>query len=141
VKTRRTVLVALVAACGAASLSALDAPPASPAPAPRILVEPATFDFGTVLAGRTVDKEFVIRNFGAAELTLASVTTTCGCTVANGYAKSIKPGASTPLRVSLAVGDRPGRIQKSVLVKSNDPAKPSLEIKVEATVQARAAGR
>jgi hypothetical protein len=61
--------------------------------------------------------------------------------VAEGYAKSIKPGASTPLRVSLAVGDRPGRIQKAVLVKSNDPAKPNLEIKVEATVQARAAGR
>lgn len=139
-KTLRSILVALLAASGAASVAALDAP-ATPAPAPRITVEPAAFDFGTVLAGRTVDKEFVIRNFGSAELTLSSVTTTCGCTVAEGYAKSIKPGASTPLRVSLAVGDRPGRVQKAVLVKSNDPAKPNLEIKVEATVQARAAGR
>jgi hypothetical protein len=41
--------------------------------------------------------------------------------------------------VSLKVGDRPGRLQKSVLVKSNDPGKPTLEIKVEANVQPRPA--
>jgi hypothetical protein len=131
---------ALALAALATTASAFDAPAASPAPAsPRIGIEPAAFDFGNVLAGGTVDKEFVIRNFGAADLTLASVTTTCGCTVAEGYAKTIRPGASTPLRVSLSVGGRPGRLQKSVLVKSNDPAKPNLEIKVEANVQARPA--
>jgi hypothetical protein len=124
----------------AVSADALDAPTA-PTPAPRIAVEPAQFDFGTVLVGRIVDKEFVIRNIGAAELTLTSVTPTCGCTVVDGYAKSIKPGGSTPLRVRLTASERPGRMQKAVLVKSNDPAKPNLEIKIEANVQARAAGR
>jgi len=140
VKGLRTLLPLAVLAALAVSAAALDAPPA-PAAAPRITAEPAAFDFGTVLAGRSVDKEFVIRNLGSAELTLSSVTPTCGCTVVDGYAKSIKPGGSTAMRVRLTASERPGRMQKAVLVKSNDPARPNLEIKIEANVQARAAGR
>ena len=131
----RAALLALLVPLPVAA-SALDAP-ASPTPAPsapRIRVEPASFDFGTVRAGKSVDKEFVVRNFGSADLVLGSVVTSCDCTVVDDYATTIEPGGSTPLRVRLAVGRVPGKVERSVVVKSNDPARPSLEIKVAATV-------
>ncbi len=114
--------------------SAADTP--APAPAPRIAVEPAGFDFGAVRADRTVDKEFVIRNFGDAPLVISSVTTSCGCTVAKGWSPTVAAGSTTPLRVSLSVGRTPGPQIKSVVVKSNDPARRTLEIKLQATVVA-----
>ena len=55
-----------------------DKPPA----APRIRVEPEAFDFGKALPGKTLRKEFTLRNFGDAELVIEGVTTTCGCTAA-----------------------------------------------------------
>jgi hypothetical protein len=101
------------------------------------MVEPASFAFGNVLPSRVVAKEFMIRNVGSAVLQIESVTTSCDCAVAEGYARSIRPGASTPLRVSVTLPGAAGRTVKSVLIKSNDPARPALEVKIEATVVAR----
>jgi hypothetical protein len=56
--------------------------------------------------------------------------------VASGFAEVIKPGGSTPLRVSLQTRDARGRITKKVLVRSNDPARSLLEIAVSAEVTA-----
>ena len=81
-------------------------------------------------------KEFLIRNFGDADLVLDSVTTSCGCTVAEGYSKVVKPGASTHLQVSLQTRTSVGKIQKSVLIKSNDATKGLYELKLEAIVAA-----
>jgi len=113
--------------------------PALPANAPRIVVEPASFDFGTVRPAGEVQKEFLIRNHGRAELVIASISTTCGCTAALSESKTVKPGGSTALRVTLTVPPEPGKIRKSVLIKSNDPARPSLEVKIVATVGGRPA--
>ncbi|MCI0574119.1 MAG: DUF1573 domain-containing protein [Myxococcaceae bacterium] len=126
-----------VSAAGAVGAEApLTAAPASPAAAvaPRIAVEPTVFDFGRVLQHKTVQKEFTIRNHGGAELVIERVSTTCGCTAALPASKVVKPGGSTPLRVSLETRGASGKLTRSVLVRSNDPARPSLELKVEATV-------
>jgi hypothetical protein len=114
-------------------------PVATAAPAnaavPRIAVEPPTFDFGKAQQEKTLEKEFRIRNLGAADLVIEEVVTTCGCTVAEGYAKVVKPGASTPLRVKLQTRNSSGKLARSVLVKSNDPSGRPVEIKVEALVE------
>jgi uncharacterized protein DUF1573 len=111
------------------------ATPGSEAKSPRITVEPASFDFGRTLQNKTLVKEFVIKNFGDADLVIENVSTTCGCTVAEGYAKLIKPGGTTPLRVSLETRSSNGKMERKVLVRSNDPATGLLEVKVEATVE------
>ena len=49
---------------------------------PASRVEPESFDFGKALPGKTLGKEFTIRNFGDAELVIDGVSTTCGCTAA-----------------------------------------------------------
>jgi hypothetical protein len=48
----------------------------------------------------------------------------------------VKPGASTHLNVSLQTRTSTGKLQKSVLIKSNDPTKALYELKLEATVAA-----
>ena len=133
----RAGVLALLALAVAARAGA-DAP-ALPANAPRIVVEPASFDFGTVRPAGEVQKEFLIRNHGRAELVIASISTTCGCTAALSESKTVKPGGSTALRVTLTAPPEPGKIRKSVLIKSNDPARPSLEVKIVATVEGRPA--
>ena len=128
--TSLAVLAALVAAPLGAG-QGKDAPHAGGA---RISVEPAAFDFGKALPGKTLEKEFSIRNFGNEDHVIESVSTTCGCTVADGYGKAIKPGASTSMRVRLETRSYSGRVERSVLIKTNDPVRGRVEIRVGATV-------
>lgn len=102
---------------------------------PRIRVEPSSFDFGRAAQNKTLRKEFSIRNFGNQDLVIESVSTTCGCTAALMDNKVVKPGGTTPLRVSLETRAYRGRVVRSVMVKSNDPQTGLLELKVEATVE------
>ena len=132
----------LGAALAAALLSAAPAqkPAAAPTPAvPLIRVEPKAFDFGHALPGRTLRKEFTLRNAGAAELVIQGVSTTCGCTAAIAGETRLKPGRSTPLSVSLQTRDYRGRVERRVLVRSNDPKTPLVELTVSATVEPPAA--
>ena len=52
--------------------------------------------------------------------------------------KTLKPGASAPLRVSLETRRYSGAVERTVLIRSNDPERGRLEIKVRANVQAAA---
>ncbi len=122
-----------VAAVAAALLFA-SAAGAGDAPAPRIRVEPEGFDFGNVLPDKTLRKEFTIRNFGNAPLELESVSTTCGCTAALAGTKRVEPGGSTPLRVTFQTRRFSGKVERRVLVRSNDPKTPLVEVKLGATV-------
>jgi hypothetical protein len=138
------MMAALLVVAGAIAARADDTRPEGAKPAearpaaggPRIAVEPPSFDFGKALQNKTLQKEFSIRNLGDADLVLDSVTTSCGCTVADGYSKVVKPGASTHMQVTLQTRASSGKLQKSVLIKSNDPAKGLYELKLEATVSA-----
>jgi hypothetical protein len=117
-----------------ASASAAETPPPK---GPRISVEPLAFNFGDVLPSKTVDKEFIVKNFGSEDLTIAQIVPSCGCTVVDpNFQRVVKPGASTTFRLRLRTPGTAGHVVKSVVVKSNDPSKPSLEVKLEATVVA-----
>jgi len=126
----------VLAALLAASLVAQDKDAKSAAAGPRIRVEPQSFDFGKAAQNKTLRKEFSIRNFGNADLVIESVSTTCGCTAALLDSKVVKPGGTTPLRVSLETRAYKGRVERSVMVRSNDPETNLVEVKVEATVEA-----
>jgi hypothetical protein len=103
--------------------------------APRIRIEPESFDFGKALPGKTLRKEFTIRNFGDRDLVLDGVSTTCGCTAALPKETKVRPGGSTPLGVTLETRTYSGRIERRVLVRSNDPENPRVEIRVSVTVE------
>jgi hypothetical protein len=132
---RTTALLAGLLLAGALARSADET-----AARPRISVEPQSFDFGRALPGKTLEKQFSLRNFGEADLVVERITTTCGCTAAllDDAHKVLKPGQSAQLRVRLETRDYSGKLVRSVLVRSNDPERSVLEVKVEATVTAPA---
>lgn len=111
-----------------------------PVVGPRIFVEPPSFSFGKSFQNKTLTKEFSLRNYGTEALVVESVSTSCGCTVADLKTKTLKPGESTPLRVSLETRTTTGLLARSVLIKSNDPTRGILEVKVEVTVSPQSRG-
>jgi hypothetical protein len=108
---------------------------------PRIVVEPQGFDFGSVLPGKTLQKEVAVRNHGDADLVIAKVDTTCSCTVVGSYARRIPPGSGTALRVELTTPYTPGPAAQAVRIHSNDPEQPQVHVDVTATVVAPAKTR
>ena len=122
-------LLALIASAGAWASSA--------ATGPRIGIDPTTFAFGKVLQNKTLHKDFVIRNLGTEDLKIGRISTTCGCTAALAESDVVKPGSSTTLGVDLQTRTYSGRVERSVIVESNDPTKPRLELVVSATVVAQ----
>jgi hypothetical protein len=104
----------------------------------RLRVEPQAFDFGRSLPGRTLRKEFTLRNLGDRELVIEGVSTTCGCTAAIAGEKTLAPGRSTPLTVTLQTRDYRGKVERKVLLRSNDAKTPLTEITVSTTVEAPA---
>ena len=126
--------LALAAVLAAGSLTALPAASAPTAAGPRISVEPEAFDFGKVLQNKVLHKDFVIRNIGTEDLVIDRVSTTCGCTVAEGYAKLVKPGQSTTMDVQLQTRTYNGRVERKILIRSNDATRDPLELKVQVTV-------
>ena len=103
---------------------------------PRISVEPASFDFGKAVQNKTLSKEFSIKNYGTEDLVIENVSTTCGCTAALLDSKVVKPGGTTPLRVTLETRTYSGKVERKILIRSNDLATNVLELKVEAMVGA-----
>lgn len=103
---------------------------------PRISVEPSGFDFGKAVQNKTLSKEFSIKNYGSEDLVIENVSTTCGCTAALLDSKVVKPGGTAPLRVTLETRSYSGKVERKVLIRSNDPATSLLELKVEAMVSA-----
>jgi len=133
VKLRALVTLALaVAVVAPPSIAAA----AEQAKGPRITAEPLVFDFGRALQKKTLHKDFIIKNFGTDDLEIERVSTTCGCTAALIDNKIVKPGQKAVLRVSLDTRTAAGRIERKILVQSNDPVKNPLELKVQATVVA-----
>jgi len=132
----RSRVLALLVLSLLPAASRADAPAASPSPAaPRIAVEPPAFDFGTIKPGGVVQREFVLRNIGRADLVIEEIVSSCNCTaILEETPQTLRPGARTPMRVRLTAPAEAGRLQKSVLIKSNDPAQRTLEVKIEALV-------
>jgi Protein of unknown function (DUF1573) len=109
---------------------------ADPPKGPRISAEPLVFDFGKVLSQKTLHKDFVIRNVGTEDLDIERVSTTCGCTVAEEPPKVVKPGQSAILKIKFETRTYSGRVERKILVQSNDPVKNPLELRIQATVVA-----
>ena len=105
--------------------------------APRIAVEPDQFDFGAVRQHSRVSKPFRIRNFGSRPLSIERISASCGCSAWQLEEGEIAPGQSTELRVSLDTRDDVGRVERTVLIESNDPERPKLLIRLYATVVER----
>ena len=108
--------------------------PAKSATAPKIEISPETKDAGTVAKGAVVDATFVVKNNGGSDLIISDARPSCGCTVAS-YDKVIKPGQEGKIQSSVDTKSFSGPISKSVLIVSNDPDRPQMNLFIKAMVK------
>lgn len=107
---------------------------AKPVAAPKIDVVPETKDVGTVPKGQVIDATFVIKNAGGSDLIITDARPGCGCTVAS-FDKVVKPGEEGKIVSHVDTKTFSGPIAKSILVVSNDPDRPQLNLFVKAIVK------
>lgn len=104
------------------------------AAAPKIEISPETKDAGTVAKGQMVEATFVVKNSGGSDLIISDARPSCGCTVAS-FDKIIKPGQEGKIHSSVDTKSFSGPISKSVLVVSNDPDRPQMNLFIKAMVK------
>ncbi len=110
------------------------AAPGKAVAAPKIDVTQETKDMGTVAKGQVIEADFVIKNNGGSDLVISDARPSCGCTVSS-FDKVIKPGTEGKVHTSVDTKSFSGPISKSVLVVSNDPDRPQLNLFVKAMVK------
>ncbi len=112
-------------------------------PKPRAEVPETRHAFGTVGTGGTGSHEFVVRNTGAAPLTLRRGETSCTCTVSDFDAseggtpdgtKLVEPGGETKIRVQWKGKPPGGPFRQQATILTDDPRRQELVFVVEGTV-------
>jgi hypothetical protein len=138
VMNRHTVLAALLVVAPALAWAqhAVTAHPVKPeGPKPVISIKDKIQDFGVVSKGEKIKATFVVTNTGQATLEIPQVRPTCGCTVAS-FDKSIAPGESGKITADVDTTAFNGPITKALLVFSNDPDTPQVNLVIKADVRA-----
>jgi len=126
------VFAALTAASGVHA-TPQDVPPSTiglPAGmAPSIEFKETNYDFGTVTEGDKVTHVFKFRNSGEGMvLTIKKVQPTCGCTAALLTSDVIAPGGKGEVKITFNSRGFHGKVKKTIRVKSDDPAKPLVQL-------------
>ncbi len=121
---RRFVIGSLLAVslCGSLCLAA-----------PRIAVDNAVYT-ADVQSGSTVGHVFTLSNTGDETLMISLVQTSCGCTTATLPKPDLAPGESIGLEARVNTAGFTGTVEKTVDVQSNDPANPSLVLRLALTL-------
>jgi len=104
-------------------------------PQPAITIVEKMKDFGVVPKGEKLHAVFEVKNTGEAPLEISQVRPTCGCTVAE-FDHTIPVGGSGKVVAEVDTTGFNGAISKAVLVFSNDPATPQINLVIKAEVRA-----
>ena len=92
------------------------------------------FDFDTLAADQVVEHKFRFSNAGDAPLLIASVKSTCGCTVPSWPEGVIEPGEFGDITVSFDAAGRSGRFIKKIQIRSN-ASPPVKSIRISGFIQ------
>ncbi len=97
-------------------------------------VEPV-HDFGPVWVGPMLQHSFTLKNEGKLPLEISAVKPSCGCTIAGPYPKKIEPDQSGEFPFSVDSNKLHANFEKAVTITSNDPATPSLRLRLRGEVK------
>jgi hypothetical protein len=86
---------------------------------PKIELDKAEHDFGTIKEGEVVETVFTIKNIGDSDLIIADAKGSCGCTVPEPPKEPIAPGQSAPIKVSFDSNGKTGQQNKTVTLTTN----------------------
>ncbi|MFM7721552.1 MAG: DUF1573 domain-containing protein [Bacteroidota bacterium] len=105
---------------------------------PEIFFEEAEFNFGIVAVGERITHSYSFVNKGKADLQIAQVTPSCGCTTLKDWPKTpIAPGGTGAITVEFNSAGFSGSIEKTIQVATNGiPRDYYLKLKGEVSGQA-----
>jgi len=87
-------------------------------------------DFGKVIQGERVTYAFKFKNTGDADLLIANISSTCGCTATEFPRTPVKPGEENHIKVTFDSAGKEGFQQKSITIAANtQPSNTVLSIK------------
>jgi len=95
-----------------------------------------TCDLGSIVQGEQPDCVFPFTNAGGDELRILRVEPSCGCTTALLSAALVPGGEHGGIRVAFDSDNFAGDVTKEIEVRSNDPARPSVTLRLQALVEA-----
>ena len=75
-----------------------------------------TWDFGSLRAEQTIDREFTIENHSPGRLSIAKVTPSCGCTGIRHNKDFLDPGESVLVSVTINLKGKHGYLNESIVV-------------------------
>ena len=110
-------------------------PEAKPSPAPVIEFKETNYDTGSVWEGSAASHTFTFTNTGNALLRINKVRTSCGCTAAVLSSTEIPPGQSGEIKATFNTRRYAGKQSKTIYVSSNDPAHPTVQLRLETTIK------
>jgi hypothetical protein len=102
---------------------------------PILQISDREVDFGRVEQFSTLEHQVLLGNEGDAPLRILKVETSCGCTVAIPSDSVVFPGRETKLNVTFQTKDVSGKQEKRIVLRTNDPAEPTVNIMVRADVR------
>ncbi len=103
--------------------------------APKIqMTTPLIHDFGRVNQNELVEHTFEFKNTGDDTLKILRVKSSCGCTAALVTQKNLAPSETGHLQATFDTRNRSGVQQKSIMIESNDPNQPFLQVKIKGKI-------
>jgi hypothetical protein len=95
-----------------------------------VLLDSASYDFGTVNEGAVVEHDFRFKNSGAYPLILNNITSSCGCTTPEWPKEPIGPNESSSIKVRFDTKNKSGPQVKTITVYANtEPAYSELRLR------------
>ncbi|MCK5805107.1 MAG: DUF1573 domain-containing protein, partial [Lentisphaeria bacterium] len=88
---------------------------------PKLVCGERVHDFGEQVNTSVVSHTFTLENRGSDPLVIEKIRKGCGCTTTRIGMRTIPPGESVDLDVSVDLKGRVGRQKKSVYLYTNDP--------------------
>ena len=89
---------------------------------PRIVLLETEVDYGELLQGEVIEKEFRIKNEGDAVLNIWRAIPSCGCTKMIDFPRTLKPGAIGTVKFEIdSKKIAPGDTRKGITLENNDP--------------------
>ncbi len=86
----------------------------------RLFSQKLEFDFGTVFSGAVKNATFVLENRGDTDLVILRAQKDCGCTKPSFSRRTLGPGESGTMTVTLVAPDFHGTMSKRIRVYTND---------------------
>ena len=105
---------------------------------PRIAFDSEGLDFRIRYQGEVIAHAFRFRNRGPGRLRIEDVQSDCGCTTGLPDKRALEPHESSSVRIAFDTTGYRGKVSKTIVVKSNDPVRPVVQLRIIGTVKAEA---